>query len=784
MGLPTPFNPYTPIPNNPFYSALSYYVQGVTGPLVIGAGLSVSYASGTLNTSGGGGGGAVSQIVAGTGITVSPAGGTGNVVVNNAGVVGLVAGTGISISAGLGGIYTINSSVPAGTVTVVNSGTGLLGGPITTSGTLSLNPACVVDPTDYTAKGTILAGTGPSAYAALPVGANGLVLTACSTAATGLCWMSASASDIPCAAITGKGALITGTAPSTTFSLPAGSDGQVLTACAACGPGLYWSAPTAVVPDATPSVEGIVYGCTDATTSFTTALGGGALAVATGPGNVGIGFDAGNDVTSGQANVLLGSGAGCAITSGGNNIVAGFLSLSSLTTGCSNVVVGNSAGTALTTECGNVILGGHPGFPTECRQIILSDGFGTLRLQVNECGALSPDGATYGTAGQVLCSGGPTNTWGWTSAAGSPDATSVAAGILKGCTNNTLCNVFFGCCAGPGPTATGNGNTAVGYQAGATITNGNVNTLVGCGAGLSITGGSWNVLIAHNAGDSITTGGCNIAIGGAAGSSIVSTCENVLIGDLAGTALTGSQNVALGTRALCAVSSGNANTALGNYSGQKITTGCNNVAIGPSSMGGSSVGITGCNNVAIGNSTLGAVTTASSNTVVGSGSGSSITTNGCNVLIGGLNNTGFAFNTIVGNNFSGTGNCQVFIGFAGTAGTYACFAQGSPGWNFPSDARRKDNIEDLGEGLALVEKLQPRTFMVKGATKDDEKTPSFGLVAQEVADAIKGTVLEGRGLVNGDEEGGYGIVYSSLVAVLINAVKELSAEVKALKKAK
>lgn len=57
MGLPINFNPYAPVPNGPFYSDPAYYVQGVTGPLVIGSGLSVNFASGTLSATGGGGGG-------------------------------------------------------------------------------------------------------------------------------------------------------------------------------------------------------------------------------------------------------------------------------------------------------------------------------------------------------------------------------------------------------------------------------------------------------------------------------------------------------------------------------------------------------------------------------------------------------------------------------------------------------------------------------------------------------------------------------------------------------
>lgn len=53
-ALPVDFDPYNPIPNGPFYSIPSYYLQGPTGPLVIGSGLSVSL-QGVISATGGGG---------------------------------------------------------------------------------------------------------------------------------------------------------------------------------------------------------------------------------------------------------------------------------------------------------------------------------------------------------------------------------------------------------------------------------------------------------------------------------------------------------------------------------------------------------------------------------------------------------------------------------------------------------------------------------------------------------------------------------------------------------
>jgi len=737
---------------------------------VIGAGLNVQYSTSTLNASGGGGAGAVNQIVAGTGISVNPSGGTGTVIVTNAGVTSIVAGTGISIS-GATGAVTINATGGTGTVTSVAAGSGLsaTSNPITTAGTLTLNYACVVDPTDFTAKGAILAGTGVSTYTALPVGANGQVLTACSSAANGVCWGVPDPTAIPCSQLTAKGALITATAASTPFTLGVGTDGQVLVACSAAGSGLCWTANTATLVPATPTTIGAVFGCTQNTGAYNTGLGIGVLGTPGfgSSGNVALGPYSMAVSNNATGNVGVGAGALCTLTDGNFNVGAGFLALNALTTGSSNVGVGNQAGSGLTTESFNVVLGGNPGTTGKDCQIIFSDGQGTLRLQINECGALSTDGATYGTAGQVLCSGGPNSTWGWTSAGAGPvAATPTAAGVVLGCTTAT--NTGLGCNALLSATSTGN-------------------TAIGCGALGSLTTGG-NAVAVGFAALCGATGNNNVALGYQAGKTITTGCDNTALGFWAlgcTGANTGNQNVAVGVTTLGCLTSGASNIAIGFQSGMNVTTGGCNISIGKCALGCGSAAVTGCTNIAIGASSLPAITSGASNIVVGSASHAALATGGCNIAIGNLNNVGannHCFTIVLGNNVTTTQSCQVIIGYAGAAAgpgpTCASFVQGAGAWTFNSDARTKDNIEDLGEGLALVEKLQPRTFDVKGL--GDDTTPSFGMIAQEVAAALEGTSLEGRGLISGTEESGYGLAYASFVTVLIKAVQELSARVKEL----
>ena len=171
-------------------------------------------------------------------------------------VAGTAASTAVALPVGTNGqVLAANSACTtglnwvtpcSGTVTSITAGTGLSGGTITTTGTISLNTACVVQPTAYTAKGTILGASAASTPAALAVGIDGQILVACSAATTGLCWVTSSAAAaIPTACITGKGALVTGTAANTPTALPVGTDGQVLTANSACATGLAWQTRSA-----------------------------------------------------------------------------------------------------------------------------------------------------------------------------------------------------------------------------------------------------------------------------------------------------------------------------------------------------------------------------------------------------------------------------------------------------------------------------------------------------------------------------------------------------------
>ena len=101
-----------------------------------------------------------------------------------------------------------------------------------------------------------------------------------------------------------------------------------------------------------------------------------------------------------------------------------------------------------------------------------------------------------------------------------------------------------------GFSATGEGNTAVGYFAGYDLTSGTQNTLIGKMAGRHITTGPSNTIVGVDAGQLITSGQSNTLFGHNAGATITTGNNNVFIGSSAGSGIpniTGEGNVCIGS---------------------------------------------------------------------------------------------------------------------------------------------------------------------------------------------------------------------------------------------
>jgi hypothetical protein len=207
---------------------------------------------------------------------------------------------------------------------------------------------------------------------------------------------------------------------------------------------------------ATPTVAGIVLGCTTATQ---TALGCNALvALTTGFTNAAYGANALCSNTSGSFNSGIGASTLCSNTTGANNTAVGFQALRCSTTasfnvavgnssllgnttgtcntavgynalranssGCFNVSVGNCAGGTITTGCQNVAVGSNVQLVSATGSCQLAIGFSATDnwLTGDSTKAIKPGAGVIdcagscGTAGQVLQSTG-SNAIQWANAA-------------------------------------------------------------------------------------------------------------------------------------------------------------------------------------------------------------------------------------------------------------------------------------------------------------------------------------------------------------------------------
>jgi len=163
---------------------------------------------------------------------------------------------------------------------------------------------------------------------------------------------------------------------------------------------------------------------------------------------------------------------------------------------------------------------------------------------------------------------------------------------------------------------------------------------------------------------------------------------------------------------------------------------------------------------------------ASGNTSIGMSTtvaGSKFNIAGALGMTGNQTNYDNASGTIeyVNRNSASTKSFEWYFG-AGGAGSPASLSTAGV-WTNVSDARGKENIQDIHYGIETVLALMPRQYDVKS-----DNSHAIGFVAQEVLPIIPE-------LVHGSEKKGYGLDYGTLTAVLVKAIQQLNAEVVFLK---
>ncbi len=318
-----------------------------------------------------------------------------------------------------------------------------------------------------------------------------------------------------------------------------------------------------------------------------------------------VAFGSGANTIQGSSKITFTTANGLVVnmaSSGADNLTIGNTAGDSLTSGINNTLLGTNAGTTMTTANNNVAIGYNAlASSTDNDNVAIGAGAADALNGTSRCVAIGRDALGAGVGGVT-------------------DSTAVGWNAL-----------FL---------ATGAHNTAIGSQAGDSITSGADNVVLGFGAGTAISTSSNNTALGTQALLICSTAAQNTAVGAQAGNTITGA-QNTVVGYSAGGNLSaGTNNVSIGY---------NANIGSGVISG---------VGLGDSSSVLSNAGI------AIGREAT--VPTSTTNTMVCGSGNYPVNT----VYFGkGVSSTTATAYTIAGTTGSGTDNVGAALNIAGGQGT-------------------------------------------------------------------------------------------------------------------
>lgn len=610
----------------------------------------------------------------------------------------------------------------------------------------------------YSQKGSIVLGNSAGAPVALPVGLDGQTLVACASNPNGVVWSQVAGSGVPCTCLTNKGYIIVGSGPSSPVGFAPGTDGLSLIACAACPTGLTWAAVS----------------------------GGGGIPCAciTGKGALITGSSANNPspLPIGEDGYVLVAHQSCPLG------LDWYPAQWGISCDC---IIGK----------GSILTGLGPSQPSA---LPVSSTDGSFLRACSECEL----GLTWSPL---------------------PPATPVISATLYGQTISTTCNTSLGQFSLQGSyDYIGRHNTAVGYRAAECLTNGCYNSALGAFAGVN-SNGHRNTFSGWNSG-SCVTGHQNTYLGYESSGGIATNgCFNVAVGDSSSTFSTGSCQVAIGVGALyrgghdgdIAIGYGamgifkNIPTVVGEE-GQTV------IAIGPlaahylRNTGFRTVVIGGCvqqnaadlqDDTAVGHGIGFCATQSKSNAALGSwalrnfvimscnvaighnalrGPDDSRTTTCCNVAVGyGALASGSNLENMVALGYNSGNDSLVTFGdgvkntiVIGNA-AHTCFIT-KPSLSFSADERDKNVIGPVPLGLSYVNTLEPVVWQHcdRNTNLVVDQTCHYGFTATNLA---LGEVNPNDPIIaDTSNQDTHFMTNTDLLATMVNAIKELSAQVTSL----
>jgi hypothetical protein len=296
-----------------------------------------------------------------------------------------------------------------------------------------------------------------------------------------------------------------------------------------------------------------------------------------------------------------------------------------------------------------------------------------------------------------------------------------------------------------------------------------------------------------------STGAGNTAVGFRALFSNTTAGEDIVTSTTYG-------NTAMGFKSLYSNTTGSGNVANGSRSLSNNTTGGDNVAIGTIAMQGNTLGAGNC---ALGYQALGSNTTGSNNTSVGYSTMVNNTSGNNNTALGrsaGVSASNYSNATAIGYGASAQGDNYIRAGNTSITDPWV-----QVDWFSTSDIRVKNNIKQNVPGLNFIKLLRPVTYHLNIHQQNElvgypqlydtlgnsigidtsywpgkyaiENIQYTGFIAQQVDSVAQSMGYDFSGISKPTEPNGlYGLRYSTFVAPLVNAIKELSLIVDSLKK--